>query len=68
VVSVCVWAAYGGRHAATAMVLNCQLSAYSVEKLWRSCRSASRFKSGTARPVTESRRMADGRRSNRKAP
>jgi hypothetical protein len=27
VVTVCVWAAYGECHAATAMVINCQLSA-----------------------------------------
>ena len=26
VVTVCVWAAYGECHAATAMVINCQLS------------------------------------------
>jgi hypothetical protein len=29
VVTVCVWAAYGECHAATAMVINCQLSANS---------------------------------------
>jgi hypothetical protein len=29
VVTVCVWAAYGECHAATAMVINCQLSARS---------------------------------------